>query len=85
MKNLKHILIGLAVLIAVIFIGSFFYLRVYGKNLFLVALNTSFKRPVTVGKITYQFPLGLRAEKLRVEGLGEAASLEAQLCPQSLF
>ena len=82
---MKKIIIGLVVFIVVSFMGLSFYLSLYGKELFLLALNNAFKRPVSVGKIAYQFPLGLRAEKLRVEGIAEASSVEVQIAVQSLF
>ena len=82
---MKKMILGFVVFIVVSFIGLLFYLQLYGKELFLLALNNAFKRPVSVAKIAYQFPLGLRAEKLRVEGIAEASSLEVQIALQSLF
>ncbi len=82
---MKKAILGLLFVFITVFIGLLFYLELYGKQLFLLALNNAFKRPVSVARIQYQFPLGLKAEKLHVEGLADAASLEVQIAVQSIF
>ncbi len=91
MKFLKRLLILFCFLFILGFIAASFYVKIYGRSLVERALNTSLKRNVVLGKVSYRFPLGFGAQNVRIsqslEGgeFLEIRKIVAQLSPDAIF
>lgn len=91
MKILKRFLIVFAVLLVVFFIGASIYVKAYGKAFVEEALTNALEKNVVLGKASYSFPFGFRAQNIRIAqssevgGFFEAEDIVAQLSPETIY
>jgi hypothetical protein len=79
MKIFKKLIILFILLLILFFAGMRLYVKVYGKGLIEEALASALKRSVALGKVSYHFPLSLRAQNVRVAPSSDGGnSFEAQ-------
>ncbi len=84
MKIFRKILVALVLLFLIVFIGVTLYLYVSGKQALENILTGALNRPVTIGKLFYDFPLGLRAFHFEVKDILNAKDLKIQFAPETL-
>jgi len=91
MKVIKRLLLWFTILFILFFVAASFYIKAYGKGLVEEALNAALKRDVVLGEASYHFPLGFRAQDVRIAqstGGGdflEAQSVIIQLAPEAIY
>ena len=85
MKFFKRIFAGLFILIIVLIAGVSVYVKLYGKVLLEDALSDALKKPVQIGSLSYQFPLGVSAGDVRVDNDIQAKAVDAQFEFSSIF
>ncbi len=85
MKFFKRLLIGAVVFIILAMAAGFLYVKWYGAALFQETLSRSLQRRVEWKSLFYQFPFGLQARQVRVEGDMFAGEVQAQFKPASLL
>jgi len=66
MKFLKKFILSFVVLLILFFVGITLYVKVYGKGLIEEALTSVLKRSVVLEKVSFRFPLSLRAQNIRI-------------------
>lgn len=66
MKLLKRLLILFAIFLVLFFVSASVYVKFYGKSLIEEALRSSLNRAVVIEKMSYRFPLNLRAQNVRI-------------------
>ena len=84
-KIIRRLIIGIFVILAVFFTGSYFYIHYYGKPLLQKAFGAAFKKDVMFGRLDYRFPFGIYAKNIHVEDFLDAEALAAQLQWNSVF
>ena len=91
MRIIKFFLRVFLVLLVLFAVAATIYVRIYGKSLLEGVLNTSLKRNVVLGSVSYQFPFGLQARDVRIaqsdEG-GEFLTVQrilAQMAPDEVL
>ncbi len=85
MKLFKRILVSLFILIIVLVAGASVYVKLYGKVLLEDALSDALKKPVQIGSLSYQFPLGVSAGDVRVDHDMQAKAVDVQFEFSSIF
>lgn len=79
MKIFKKLILSFVILLILFFVGVTLYIRVYGKSLIEEALTSALKRRVVLEKISYRFPLSLRAQNIHIaQSLAGGKFFEAQ-------
>jgi len=91
MKLLKRLLIVVVVLLILFFVGASVYVNLYGKDFIEGAMQSSLGRDVVIGKISFQFPMNLRARNVRIshrikgKKFFETQDIIAQLSIDTIF
>jgi hypothetical protein len=85
MKLFRKFLIGLCILVILIFVAVSLCVKVYGKDLLQNVLNASIKKDVEIGDLQFQFPLGLCAFNVNVEGIIQAKEVRTQISFDSIL
>lgn len=85
MNFVKKIFIGLTIIVIVLIAGVSVYVKLYGKALLEDALSDALKKPVQIGSLSYQFPLGVSAGDVRVDNDMRAKAVDAQFEFSSIF
>ena len=79
MKPLKRLILSFVILLILFFVGATLDVRVYGKSLIEEALTNALKRSVVLEKVSYHFPLSLRARNIHIaQSLDGGTFFEAQ-------
>jgi len=71
MKLLKRIFILFAILLILFFVSVSMYVKFYGKSFIEETLQNALNRDVAIEKVSYYFPLNLRAQNIRIAHLIE--------------
>ncbi len=85
MKFFKRFFIGVVIFIILALAAVFLYVQWYGAALLQEALSRSLQRNVELKSLSYRFPFGVQASRLRVEGGVSADEVQAQFKPSSLW
>ena len=85
MKFFKRFLIGVVIFIILALAAVFLYVQWYGAALLQETLSRSLQRKVELKSLSYRFPFGVQASRVRVEGGISADEVQAQFKPSSLW
>jgi len=78
MKFFKKIFIAFLIILIIGFVSLSIYVRIHGKDLLQNALSDSLGEDVQIGKLTLQFPLGLKAHDVYVKDLIQVKNIKAK-------
>ncbi|OGX05892.1 MAG: hypothetical protein A2Z88_02300 [Omnitrophica WOR_2 bacterium GWA2_47_8] len=78
MKTLRKILISLFLLLTVVFISLYFYVKANGRQVVLKVLNAGLSQPATIEDVEFVFPFGLSLKNLKIEKFFEVKELDVQ-------
>ena len=79
MKLFKRLLILIVAFLVLFFVSVSVFVKIYGKNFVEKILKNTLDREVSVEKVSYQFPLSLRLNNIRIAHLIEGKKFfEAQ-------
>ncbi len=84
-KPLITIFTRILLVFLIIFIVSTLIVYLKGKKLVEHSLTSAIGRKVTIGKLFYDFPFGLRAFHLNIEGLAKSKDFKVQFDASSLL
>ncbi len=85
MRLAIKIFIILTTFLAILLTGSYFYLRVRGKDLLVSSFNKQFHREIDFKEIHFSFPSTVRFRDLVIKGTGEAREVSLSLNLMGLF
>jgi len=91
MKFFKGLVVLLVIFLILFFISATLYVKVYGKALVEEVLTNALNRRVAFERASYHFPLGIRAQNIRIaqslegEKFFEAQSIITQLSPDAIY
>jgi len=85
MKFLKRLFIWTGIIIVFAYFGLSLYIATFGKNILVKTISSTLNQPVTIERLTYQFPYDLIASNVAVLNLFQTPKIQTRVDIKSLI